>query len=151
MVRQLAALAALAFLLQPSAGAAQQRGGASGGASSARAGGAAPADSIPRAYMPPPGLCRVWVNGVPPRSQPAITDCASAVRNVPPNARVVYGDATASRGKLPPGVVNLTGTSKLAPPVKVTADTSARGKVVPPKVAPPRRDTIPEPHSAERR
>ena len=39
----------------------------------------------------PPGLCRVWLDGVRADSQPAPTDCASALRNRPPNARVIFG------------------------------------------------------------
>jgi hypothetical protein len=41
--------------------------------------------------MPPAGLCRVWIDGVPPGRQPAPTDCATAQRNVPRNGRVIYG------------------------------------------------------------
>lgn len=47
---------------------------------------------VPPAYRPPPGMCRVWLAGVPPNQQPAPTDCASAVRNRPANGRVLFGD-----------------------------------------------------------
>jgi len=47
---------------------------------------------IPAAYRPPPGMCRVWLENVPPSQQPASTDCVSAVRNRPNNARVIFGD-----------------------------------------------------------
>lgn len=47
---------------------------------------------VPVAYRPPPGMCRVWLAGVPPTQQPAPTDCASAVRNRPSNGRVLFGD-----------------------------------------------------------
>ena len=50
------------------------------------------ADEIPPAYRPPPGMCRVWLDGVPAGQQPAPTDCANAVRNRPANARVIFGD-----------------------------------------------------------
>jgi hypothetical protein len=50
------------------------------------------ADSIPREYRPPAGMCRIWIDGVPPAQQPAPTTCAAAVRNKPSNGRVVYGD-----------------------------------------------------------
>lgn len=54
-------------------------------------------DSIPREYMPPAGMCRIWVERVPASQQPAPTDCPAAVRNKPANARVVYGaDAKAA-------------------------------------------------------
>ena len=49
-------------------------------------------DSIPKAYRPPPGMCRIWLDKVPPRQQPAPTDCPRAVRNRPPNGRVIFGD-----------------------------------------------------------
>jgi hypothetical protein len=47
---------------------------------------------IPVAYRPPPGMCRIWIDGVPPAQQSAPTDCTSAVRNKPANARVIFGD-----------------------------------------------------------
>ncbi|HEU4829175.1 MAG TPA: hypothetical protein VFT04_08260 [Gemmatimonadales bacterium] len=52
------------------------------------------ADKVPRGHLPPAGMCRIWVDGVPPGRQPAPTDCATARRRVPYNARVVYGDRT---------------------------------------------------------
>jgi len=48
--------------------------------------------AIPDAYRPPPGMCRIWIDGVPPDRQPAPTDCATAVRRRPANAKVVFGD-----------------------------------------------------------
>ena len=45
---------------------------------------------IPKAYLPPAGMCRIWVDNVPAARQPAPTDCATAIRNKPPNARVVF-------------------------------------------------------------
>ena len=59
-------------------------------------------DSVPAAYKPPAGMCRVWVDGVPASSQPASTDCASAVRNKPANARVIYGEEANKHGKTAP-------------------------------------------------
>ncbi|MDE3052819.1 MAG: hypothetical protein KGJ70_02955 [Gemmatimonadota bacterium] len=47
---------------------------------------------VPPNLRPPAGMCRVWVNGVPPERQPAPTDCASALRNRPANGRVIFGD-----------------------------------------------------------
>lgn len=47
---------------------------------------------IPKEYRPPAGMCRIWIDGVPPSQQPAPTDCASAVRNRPANGRVIFGD-----------------------------------------------------------
>jgi hypothetical protein len=47
---------------------------------------------IPPGDRPPPGMCRIWLNGVPASRQPAPTDCATAIRRRPPNARVIFGD-----------------------------------------------------------
>lgn len=61
-------------------------------------------DSVPAAYRPPAGMCRIWLDNVPPAQQPAPTDCASAVRNRPSNGRVIFGDEPkdkASRFKRP--------------------------------------------------
>jgi hypothetical protein len=49
-------------------------------------------DEIPVAYRPPAGMCRIWIDGVPPAQQSAPTDCPTAVRNRPPDARVIFGD-----------------------------------------------------------
>ena len=54
---------------------------------------------VPRTHLPPPGMCRIWLENVPPAQQPAPTDCASAVRNQPRNARVIFNDQP--RSKLP--------------------------------------------------
>lgn len=48
--------------------------------------------AIPRQYMPPPGMCRIWLKDVPPAQQPAPTDCATAIRKRPSNGRVVFGE-----------------------------------------------------------
>jgi hypothetical protein len=47
---------------------------------------------VPRTHLPPPGMCRIWLDNVPPAQQPAPTDCASAVRNRPRNGRVIFND-----------------------------------------------------------
>lgn len=49
------------------------------------------AGKVPPGHLPPAGMCRIWIEGVPPGQQPAPTDCASAVRNRPANARVIFG------------------------------------------------------------
>ena len=49
-------------------------------------------DKIPAGHRPPAGMCRIWLDGVPPGQQPAPTDCATAVRNRPANGRVIFGD-----------------------------------------------------------
>ena len=50
------------------------------------------ADSVPKAYRPPPGMCRIWLDKVPPKQQPAPTDCPTAVKNKPANGRVIFGN-----------------------------------------------------------
>ncbi len=47
---------------------------------------------VPPNLRPPAGMCRVWLDGVPPGRQPAPTDCRSALRNRPTNGRVIFGD-----------------------------------------------------------
>lgn len=47
---------------------------------------------VPRRYQPPPGMCRIWINGVPAAKQPAPTDCSRALRERPVNGRVVFGE-----------------------------------------------------------
>jgi len=47
---------------------------------------------VPRTHLPPPGMCRIWLDNVPPAQQPAPTDCASAARNLPRNGRLIYSD-----------------------------------------------------------
>ncbi|HJU65434.1 MAG TPA: hypothetical protein VJ596_07140 [Gemmatimonadaceae bacterium] len=62
-------------------------------------------DEIPEGFRPPAGMCRIWIDGVPPGRQPAPTDCSTAIRRRPPNARVIFGDQSAqppSRGYVPP-------------------------------------------------
>jgi hypothetical protein len=47
---------------------------------------------IPPAYRPPAGMCRIWIEGVPPGQQAAPTNCSTAVRNRPKNGFVIFGD-----------------------------------------------------------
>jgi hypothetical protein len=54
---------------------------------------------IPPGQLPPRGMCRVWIDGVPPGQQPAVTDCATAERNRVANSRVIYGDRESFPGK----------------------------------------------------
>ena len=58
--------------------------------------------AVPPAYRPPSGMCRIWIEGVPPSQQPAPTDCVSAVRNRPVNGYVIFGDTSPRRGKEKP-------------------------------------------------
>jgi len=54
---------------------------------------------VPPGFFPPAGMCRIWINEVPPGQQPAPTDCTSAVRNRPANGRVLFGDDPAKNKK----------------------------------------------------
>jgi len=56
-------------------------------------------DRIPPGQLPPAGMCRIWIDGVPPGRQPAPTDCQTAVATKPANARVIWGDQSAFPGK----------------------------------------------------
>jgi hypothetical protein len=75
--------------------------------------------SIPASARPPRGMCRIWIDGVPPAQQPASTDCPTAIKNKPSNGRVIFGDdfkdTTASAPKTtPPGA---KGFQNVKPPV----------------------------------
>src|SRR4051812_960640 len=56
-------------------------------------------DDIPKSYRPPPGMCRIWLDKVPPKQQPALTDCPTAVKNRPANGKVIFGDDYVEKGK----------------------------------------------------
>lgn len=56
---------------------------------------------VPATHLPPAGLCRIWVAGVPPDKQPAPTDCPTALRNKPANGTVVFGASKAAPGAPP--------------------------------------------------
>lgn len=62
-----------------------------GGAAVAAAQSPSTQPEIPAAYMPPSGMCRVWLRDVPPMQQPAPTDCRTALRTKPVGATVIYG------------------------------------------------------------
>jgi len=70
--------------------------------------------TIPAGFQPPPGLCRIWVQGVPADKQPAPTDCASALKNSPPNGRVIFGPSADSTRR--PGAAQLLRTRGLPLP-----------------------------------
>jgi len=57
---------------------------------------------VPPGHLPPRGMCRVWIDGVPPGRQPAATSCAQAQADrvqYGANARVIYGDDESFPGK----------------------------------------------------
>ncbi|MEP6618709.1 MAG: hypothetical protein ABJE47_05325 [bacterium] len=59
-------------------------------------------DTVGKEYRPPKGMCRIWLDKVPPKQQPAPTDCPTAVRNKPTNARVIFGDDYKEKGDKDP-------------------------------------------------
>lgn len=50
--------------------------------------------SVPPGHRPPPGLCRVWYDGVSPGRQPRPTNCrtAESIAARTRGARVIYGE-----------------------------------------------------------
>lgn len=57
------------------------------------------ASSVPPGQRPPAGMCRVWIEGVPPGRQPRVTDCATARATAPLNSRIIYGSDAAFPGR----------------------------------------------------
>ena len=57
------------------------------------------ADSVPKGFRPPPGMCRIWLDKVPARQQPAPTDCRTAVHDKPTNGKVIFGDDYVDKGR----------------------------------------------------
>jgi hypothetical protein len=54
------------------------------------------AGKIPPGHLPPPGLCRVWHDGVPPGHQPPATSCADArYEAARSGGRLIYGGGNA--------------------------------------------------------
>jgi hypothetical protein len=45
---------------------------------------------IPPGQLPPPGQCRVWVDGLPPGKQPKARNCSGIEDSAPPSSFVVY-------------------------------------------------------------
>jgi hypothetical protein len=56
-------------------------------------------DIVPKSYRPPPGMCRIWLDKVPAKQQPAPTDCRKAVHDKPSNGKVIFGDDYVEKGK----------------------------------------------------
>jgi hypothetical protein len=63
---------------------------------------------VPKEQLPPAGMCRIWIDGVPAGQQPAPTDCPTAVKNRPSNGRVLFGDDYAKSNKKPLPVKRFT-------------------------------------------
>lgn len=73
---------------------------------------------VPKQHMPPPGMCRIWLDGVPAGQQPAPTDCATAIRKRPANGTVVFGprEKSGAEDRRPPVKKDLRGSP---PPVRI--------------------------------
>lgn len=94
-------------------------------------------DPVPPGYAPPPGMCRIWIDGVPPARQPAPTDCATAIRRKPPNARVIFGDRQVQR----PAPTPLTEQKAAPPEQKQPAEPQREQRRATPQVRPPAQRT----------
>lgn len=105
-------LALLCLLLFPIVGVAQSLQPPRG----AEQKGAGKSVPVPKQYLPPPGMCRIWVDNVPAARQPAPTDCETAIRNRPHNARVLF----------PPGKGGRSGEEKARTPPGPRPDTTKR-------------------------
>ena len=59
------------------------------------------AERIPPGQLPPRGMCRLWIDNVPPGQQPGVSDCATAERQrlTTPNSHVIYGDEQSFPGR----------------------------------------------------
>ncbi|MGI8496782.1 MAG: hypothetical protein ACR2OG_04255 [Gemmatimonadaceae bacterium] len=75
---------------------------------------------------PPPGMCRIWIDGVPADHQPAPTDCATAIRRRPNNARVLFGDTAHVTATRLPGPI--MPTPHFAPPARAGAERDSGGR-----------------------
>jgi hypothetical protein len=74
-------------------------------------------DDVPKEYRPPKGMCRIWLDKVPAKQQPAPTDCPTAVRNRPSNGKVIFGDdykdgAEKGEKRVPPFIQKFGGDRK---------------------------------------
>lgn len=90
---------AIVLLAAPAVAGAQGKGKddsksrSTGKASGSKSTDLARAQRVPRGHLPPPGQCRVWVEGTAPGQQAAPTDCRTAMEQAAgtENARVVVG------------------------------------------------------------
>lgn len=73
-------------------------------------------DEVPESHLPPPGMCRIWIDNVPPSQQPAPTDCASAIKNRPSNGRVIFPEDGARTKKGDAADADDKGKAKRAKP-----------------------------------
>lgn len=98
---------------------------------------------VPATHRPPPGMCRIWIDGVPPGRQPAPTDCATALRRRPPNARVIFGDEVRAPQSDRPNRPVTTETPRVAAPpprpMPSPAGTSPAPTAPQPQPQPPQR------------
>jgi hypothetical protein len=57
--------------------------------------------AVPRGHEPPAGMCRVWLDNVPPGRQPAPTDCTTAERQAARHGGTVLYGANTTRYRDP--------------------------------------------------
>ena len=88
-----------------------------------------PKATVPATHLPPPGMCRIWLDNVPPAQQPAPTDCASAARNLPRNGRLIYNDV--ARNPRLPMVKSLKEPAPPQPQTRKAPDEPPPAKVGP--------------------
>jgi hypothetical protein len=105
---------------------------------------AADTGDVPADHRPPPGMCRIWIDGVPAARQPAPTDCSTAIRRRPPNAKVVFGKELRDNDRAPvriPGIMPLVDDRRKPADSDRTPEAGRDGDV-PPNLVPVRtRDT----------
>lgn len=77
---------------------------------------------IPAEQRPPAGMCRIWLDDVPPAQQPAPTDCATAVRTRPAKGRVIFGDDYVDKKKR-------ADSTKSKSPIKGFAPSSSKARI----------------------
>ena len=102
---------------------------------------------VPDGHKPPPGMCRIWIDGVPPGRQAAPTDCATAVRNRPSNGRVIWGDDAPKRGEEGPN----RPTGETEPRRTPTGREVERPRAIEPRETPPEREKGESPKPRETR
>lgn len=119
--------------------------------------------TIPSSHQPPPGMCRIWIDGVPAGRQPAPTDCSTAIRRRPPNARVIFGKELRDQRQRDrdddPGIVRRpepveSVERRLAPqlaptPLRPNADRAREQRPEPDEVERPRPQAEPRPRTRQ--